>query len=131
MAILINVPLTKGGVIIPAGAMIKAATHFPKDQLGIDENGDWDGTKVRRVTMDLTLYASKTDFQLLNSDLGEVDEFPPGFNKILTDDDWAALSGTNALLTVETWLKEWLEDESRLGTDSCAIIDPYTVGSPG
>lgn len=127
MAILISVQLTKSGITIPSGSMIKPATHFPKDTLGIDENGNWDGTKVRRVTMDLSLYASKIAFQSLNEEIGEVDNFPSGFSKILDDTDWNDLSGSNALLTVETWLKEWLEDPARLGPGSCTIIDPYIV----
>ncbi len=124
MAILINTTLTKSGLTIPTGSIIKPNTHFVKDELGIDVNGAWDGTKIRRVTMDLVLYASKADFQALKEPIGRVNEFEGGFERVLSDSDWSDLSEDNALLTVETWLKDYLDVV--LGA-TCSIIDPYVV----
>ena len=125
MAIFINTTLTKDGLTIPAGSIIKPNTHFPADEWVQDELGEFTGEFIRKVSMDLIHYTSKADFQAFKNSIGECDQLPSHFIKVLDTDDYAALAGPNAFLTVETWLKDYLND--LLGAGICSIIDPYAI----
>lgn len=125
MAILINTALTKDGLDIPAGSMVKPNTHFPADEWVLDDTDQPTGEVLKRVTMDIVLYTSKADFQAYKNSIGSCDQLPAGYNKVLSVSDYSDLSGANAFLTVETWLKDYLE--TILGAGTCSIIDPYQV----
>lgn len=134
MAIQINVTLTKAGLPIPAGSMIKPSVEFPDDILKRDSEGkiqrDENGkvlNRTRVVRMVFRHYLSKADFQNSPKTIDQVDQFAPGFAKALSDDEFAALSapGNNALLIVEGFLKDWLENQ--LGVGTCSHVDPYSI----
>lgn len=128
MAIKINVALTdQSGRAIPSGSVITADTYFPKPILNIDEaSGDWDGTVTRPLEYGLPLFTSVADLQALKGVIeGGCTEFPALYPKIMTQVEYDSLSGPDALLTVETWLKDWLEAFPAIGVGNCEIIDPY------
>lgn len=122
MAIQINVALTKAGVAISAGSMIKANTFFADDIIARDEAGAITG-KTRVLQMGFHHFPSRAAFQASPLEIGGVDQFPNGYGEPISDGNWALLSGPNALLVVEGWLKDWIE--SYLGAGTCTIIDPY------
>jgi hypothetical protein len=124
MAIQINVALTKAGVPIPTGSMIKANTFFADDIIARDEEGQGAITgKTRVLQMGFHHFPSRAAFQASPLEIGQVDQFPNGYGEPISDVNWALLSGPNALLVVEGWLKDWLENY--LGAGTCTIVDPY------
>lgn len=128
MAIKINVALTdQSGRAIAAGSVITADTYFPKPILNIDEDtGNWDGTVTRPLEYGLPLFTSVADLQALKEEIaGGCTEFPALYRKIMTQAEFDSLSGPNALLKVETWLKDWLEAFPDIGVGNTEIIDPY------
>lgn len=124
MAIQINITLTKAGVVIPAGSIIKPNTTFPDDIIEREDDGKGAIiSKTRIISMGLPHFPSKESFQSSFLQLGTVDQFPSGFGRPITEQEFESLSGPNALLIVEGWLKDWLE--GYLGKGTCSIIDPY------
>jgi hypothetical protein len=122
MAIKINVQLTKAGITIPAGSMIKPSTSFPDDFIERDEAGNITGKK-RILQMGFKHFPSKESFNTSPLEIGAVDQFDYGYGAEISDENWALLSGQNALLVVQGILKDWLE--SKLGVGTCEIINPY------
>lgn len=121
MAVKINIALTKSGINIPTGTLIKPNTHFPPDVKLYDENGDFEDYE-QFVTMDLPIFASIAEYLKEGSlGLGMVDEFPPAFEKTITKAEAIQMMADGAI--VEVWLKDWLE--SILGADTCEILNPY------
>ena len=122
MAIQINVALTKAGIPVPAGVMVKPNTFFADDIIERDERGVITGKK-RILQMGFHNYPSREAFQNSPLEIGAVDQFPNGYGEPISDSNWDKLSGPNALLVVEGWLKTW--NESYLGAGTCQIVDPY------
>jgi hypothetical protein len=122
MAIKINRTLTKAGITIPAGSMLKSNTFFADDIIERNEEGLITGKK-RVLQMGFRHFPSKESFNNSPLEIGQVDQFPYGYGAEISDTNYAALSGPNALLVVQGILKDWLE--SKLGVGTCEIIDPY------
>ena len=122
MAILINKELSISGIPVPAGTMIKPAVHFPSDVLGVAANGKWDGKFTRRITYDNFIYSSKAGFQALEAPINGIKEIPAGLEKIVTNEEHAALMLKGEL--AEVWLRDLLN--AILGGNFCSIIDPYS-----
>jgi hypothetical protein len=123
MAIQVNVQTNKDGLIIPSGLIIVYNTHFPTGTPQADENGNFNGVIKAKVTADLIPFTNKAVYQssLGKNSLGYVDEVPTYYERELTADDYIALSGTNAFLTVSTWIKEFIE--TKVGAGNTSIVD--------
>lgn len=122
MAILINTTLTIGsGIQIPAGAMVKPAVHFPEDRVWRDNENNLQ--YQRKITYDILIYQSKSEFQDLAKPIYGVNLIPYDWEKVMTNQEYLDLMA-NGLLA-ETWLKDQLN--TWLGGNYCTIIDPYSV----
>jgi hypothetical protein len=123
MAVQINKTLSIGSVPVPTGCMIKPIVHFPADELGRNENGQWDGTFIRKITYDLPIYPSKAAYQSLESPLTGVLIVPAAIEIELTPQMHTALMANGALALV--WLRDKLNEE--LGENCCTLVDPYSI----
>ena len=121
MGLQINKELTtKGGLKLPIGNVVISSIHFPKPKVSLDEGGK---VYTRYITYDLFNYISVDEVQTVtdNNVSGGVVEFNGGYEKIMTDAEYAAILADGTL--AEVWLKEYLD--GILGADSCTIINPY------
>jgi hypothetical protein len=122
MATKINVVTNKSGISIPAGVVVVASIHFPTGNLIANEEGVFDGNIDNVVTADLTPFANKGVYQesLGENSLGSIDEMPSAFYRTLTEGDYTALAGANALGVVRGWIKDFIEE--KVG-GTCEIVD--------
>lgn len=122
MAVKNSVTLTaESGLTIPADNIIVPTVRFPKATLNLDANGNWDGTITRVVEYDLYVYLSVTSLQALDTFIqGGVKEFPSGYSKVMTPQEYADLLANGTL--AEIWLKDYIQGV--IGGTS-TIIDPY------
>lgn len=122
MGLQINKELTtKGGLKLPVNNVVISSIHFPKPTVSEEENGD--KIYTRRITYDLDNYINVAEVQKDGDNYvsGGVIEFEGGYEKIMTDAEYAAILADGSL--AEVWLKEYLD--GILGADSCTIINPY------
>jgi hypothetical protein len=110
------------GFSIPANNVIVVATYFPKFVCQYDENGVYTGV-VRVITYDLMPYWSEADITTEGKDFvgGSMVLVPSGWDKIMTDQEYAALLANGAL--AEVWLKDQLN--IWLVGNAATVIDPY------
>jgi len=123
MAIKIKIALTdQSGRTIAADSIVTQGTYFPQTQLSLDDEGAWDGMYIHKVEYALPLWASLASKQSPNDKPieGGCKEFASNYDKTMTPDEYAELAGPNALLTVETWLKYWIE--TFIGEGNAEII---------
>lgn len=123
MAIQNSVALTDlSGRTVPADNVVVSAVHFPKATLNLDDNGVWDGTVTRLITYDLFTYPAVANVQNPDDDyvLGGVKEFPSGWDKEMTPEEYTDLLANGTL--AEVWLRDYLQ--GIIGGVS-TIIDPY------
>lgn len=122
MALKINKTLsTESGLALPVDNVVTSQLHSPFVRVYKDGEGV---TKYeRRVTYDLRNYVSNDNVIKEGDNFipGGVEEFPAGYEKILTDVEYADLLSDGAL--AEVWLKEYLD--GILGANSATIYDPY------
>jgi len=124
MALKLNKTLTtQSGLNVPVNNVITSALHFPFVIVNIDEDGNPDGTYARRITYDLRNYASEADVRKAGDNFiqGGVIEFPAGYEKIMTEQEYADLLADGSL--AEVWLQEYIN--GIMGAGTATIIDPY------
>ena len=122
MALKLNKTLTsKAGLVIPTDNVIVTATHFPKTEVSLDEQGD--NVYTRIITYDVFNYISAA--AVISEDdnfiQGGSKEIPSGYDKVMTPAEYAALLADGSL--AEVWLKEWVD--SIMGAGTATIFDPY------
>ena len=112
---------TVGGLTVPTLNLVVSAIHFPTPTLVVSEDGKWTGDIVRPITYDLFVYQSKNEVQNpKGNNVGEVIEFPSGWQKNMTPNEYKSLLADGTL--AETWLKDYINGIIG-GTSN--IIDPY------
>lgn len=124
MALKLNKELnTKSGLPLPVNNVITSQLYSPFVIVNVDEDGNPDGTYTRMLTYDLRNYKSETEVVKAGDNYvkGGVEEFPSGYQKILTNAEYEALLADGSL--AEVWLKEYID--GIMGAGTCTIFDPY------
>jgi hypothetical protein len=124
MALKLNKTLkTVSGLTLPIDNVITSKLHFPFVIVDVDGEGNPDGTYTRMITYDLRNYVSDAEVLLAGDNFvkGGVEEFPSGYEKIMTDQEYADLLADGSL--AEVWLKDYID--SIMGANTCTIFDPY------
>jgi hypothetical protein len=124
MALKLNKTLsTQSGLTLPVNNVITSALHFPFVIVNVDEDGNPDGTYTRRITYDLRNYVADADVIKAGDNYvkGGVTEFPTGYEKVMTDQEYADLLADGSL--AEVWLQEYID--GIMGAGTATIFDPY------
>jgi hypothetical protein len=121
MALKLNKTLsTNSGLTLPVNNVITSSLHSPFVDV-VDNEGVT--SYVRRLTYDLRNYISDAEVILVGANYvkGGVVEFEGGYEKTLTDQEYADLLADGSL--AEVWLKDYID--SIMGAGTCTIFDPY------
>jgi hypothetical protein len=121
MALKLNKTLsTKSGLTLPINNVVTSALHFPFVNV-VDNGGST--SYIRKITYDLRNYISDAEVILVGDNFvkGGVIEFGGGYEKIMTDQEYADLLADGSL--AEVWLKEYIDGIMGVGT--CTIFEPY------
>jgi len=124
MALKLNKTLTtQSGLLLPVNNVIISALHFPYAVVNTDVGGQPNGTYTRKITYDLRNYISSAEVLLAGGNFvkGGVTQFPSGYEKIMTEKEYAELLADGSL--AEVWLKEFVD--SIMGANTASIFDPY------
>jgi len=113
---------TDGKAVVPANNIVIIASHIPIVSLNYDANGDYDGTFVRKMTFDLCVYESVSDYQIRGSAFvkGGFDDFDVGYVKTLTQVEWDAFWADGSI--IYTWVKDYL---NAIAGNTATLVDPY------